>query len=82
MHHNFRTSGVCASAIAFDIEDGKLRNVVFTGGCNGNLKAIGRLVEGQDAKSVAALLSGNTCGYKCTSCADQLSRAITAALGG
>ena len=62
--------------IDFDIEDGKLHNVRFIGGCNGNLKAIGRLVEGKDAKEVADILRGHTCGMKGTSCADQFARAI------
>ena len=53
--------------------------MVFTGGCNGNLKAIGKLVEGMDADEVVAILQGNTCGYNETSCADQLTRAILAA---
>ena len=62
--------------IDFDIEDGKLHNVQFIGGCNGNLKAIGKLVEGKDAKEVADILRGNDCNMKGTSCADQLARAI------
>lgn len=80
MKHTYKTRGTCSSQIAFEIEDGIIRNVVFTGGCNGNLKAIAKLVEGQDAAHVAELLSGNTCGPRSTSCADQLSRAITEAL--
>lgn len=75
-HINFRPGGVCAVSIDFDIEDGKLHNVKFLGGCNGNLKAIGKLVEGKDAKEVADILRGNTCGMKGTSCADQLAKAI------
>lgn len=67
--------------IHFDICDGKLHNVRFDGGCNGNLKAIGKLVEGMDAKAAAAVLRGNTCGFKPTSCADQLARAIEKELG-
>ncbi len=59
--------------------EGKLHNVVFTGGCNGNLKAIGKLVEGMDADQVIALLKGNTCGPNFTSCADQLTKAVEAA---
>ena len=54
----FKTKGTCSSQISFDIVDGKLHNVIFTGGCNGNLKGIGALVEGQDAKDVAARLEG------------------------
>ena len=62
--------------IDFDIEDGKLHNVQFIGGCNGNLKAIGKLVEGKDAKEVAEILRGNDCNMKGTSCADQFAKAI------
>ena len=80
MRYQYSTQGTCSSAVAFDIEDGKLSNVVFTGGCNGNLKAIGRLVEGKDAREIADLLRGNLCGFKNTSCADQLSKAIDRAL--
>ena len=75
-HVSFKTSGTCAVMIDFDVEDGKLHNVKFLGGCNGNLKAIGKLVEGKDAKEVADILRGNTCGMKGTSCADQLAKAI------
>ena len=80
MQYTYRTKGTCSSAIRFEIENGLLRNVVFTGGCNGNLKAIGKLVEGREAKDVAATLRGNTCGPRSTSCADQLAQAIEAAL--
>ena len=76
----FKTKGTCSSQISFDIVDGKLHNVIFTGGCNGNLKGIGALVEGQDAKDVAARLQGIRCGFKSTSCPDQLSQAIKQAL--
>jgi len=73
----FRTKGVCASTITFGIDDdGLMRNVQFAGGCHGNLKAIGLLVEGKPAGEVADILAGNTCGFKKTSCADQLSQAI------
>ena len=78
-HVTFTPKGVCAMQIDYDIEDGKLYNVQFIGGCNGNLKAIGKLVEGMDADQVVALLRGNTCGRNSTSCADQLTRAIEAA---
>lgn len=73
----FLTEGTCAKQINFEIdEEGKIHNLTFIGGCNGNLKAIGRLVEGQPASKVAELLEGNTCGMRPTSCADQLSKAI------
>ena len=80
-HINFITSGVCARQIDFDIdENGYIHNVVFLGGCNGNLKAIGKLVEGKNAKEIADLLEGNQCGPRPTSCADQLSKAIKGVL--
>ncbi len=72
----YRTKGVCASKLSFDIIDGKVFNVSFVGGCNGNLKAISKLVDGMEAKKVVEILKGNTCGYKNTSCADQLAIAI------
>ena len=71
---------VCSREIRFGIEDGKLHNVRFKSGCDGNLKAIGKLVEGQDAAEIAALLKGNDCGRRGTSCADQLACAIEEAL--
>jgi uncharacterized protein (TIGR03905 family) len=80
MHHQFKTHGTCSTKINFDIEDGLLHNVVFTGGCNGNLKAISKLVEGKNAMEIAAMLKGNTCGFNTTSCGDQLSQAIEKAL--
>ena len=80
MKYEYKTRGTCSTKIDFEIEDGKLRNVVFTNGCNGNLKAISKLVEGMDAERVIELLDGNTCGMKNTSCADQLSKAVKAAL--
>ena len=76
----YRPSGVCSRQITFSIEDGKLHNVRFMGGCPGNLLAIGKLVEGADATNIAELLKGNDCGGRGTSCADQLSRAVEAAL--
>ena len=80
-HVKFSPRGVCSIQIDFDIEDGKIYNVKYVGGCNGNLKAIGRLVEGRDAKEVADILRGNTCGMKRTSCADQLAQAIDQYVG-
>ena len=75
-HCVYRPVGVCSQKIEFDLDDGRVRNVVYTGGCNGNLKAVAALVEGQDAKHVEQLLSGIKCGFKQTSCGDQLARAI------
>ncbi len=81
MHCTYQTSGTCSRQIDFDIdEEGKLRNVVYTGGCNGNLKGIKALCEGADASDVAKRLEGITCGARSTSCPDQLSKAIRQAL--
>ena len=81
MDYTFKTKGTCASQISFELEDGTVKNVAFTGGCNGNLKAISKLVEGMEAEKLVALLEGNTCGFKHTSCADQLAVAVKEALG-
>ena len=82
MKYTYRTKGTCSSTISFDLTDGILSDVSFTGGCNGNLKAISRLVEGKNAEEIMKILRGNTCGPRATSCADQLSRAIEEALAG
>lgn len=76
MRYSYTTSGTCSREIYFDVEDGKVRNVEFLGGCNGNLKGIGSLVEGMDIDDVIARLEGTTCGSKPTSCPDQLARAL------
>ncbi|MBQ7921320.1 MAG: TIGR03905 family TSCPD domain-containing protein [Clostridia bacterium] len=80
MEFSYKTKGTCSSMITFTLEDGIVKNVVFTGGCNGNLKAISKLVEGLPAEKVISLLTGNTCGFKNTSCADQLACGIKEAL--
>lgn len=71
---------VCSREIRFSLEDGKLHDVRFQDGCDGNLKAVGKLVEGQDAARIAALLKGTDCSGRGTSCADQFAQAIEAAL--
>lgn len=76
MHHTYTPKGVCSTKIEFDIVDGVLHNVAYQSGCNGNLQAVGRLVEGMDAKEAVARLKGIKCGSKGTSCADQLATAI------
>lgn len=76
----YKTKKTCSGAVSFGLEDGKLHDVKFAGGCEGNLKAIGKLVEGMPAEQVVELLKGNTCGYKNTSCADQLATAVEMAL--
>lgn len=80
MQYEYKTKGTCSQKIFFDIEDGKVKNVQFLGGCNGNLKGIGALVEGQDARDVINRLEGTTCGFKSTSCPDQLAKALKEAL--
>ena len=78
----YTTKGTCARYINFDLEDGKVKNVQFVGGCNGNLKGIGSLVEGMPAEDVIQKLRGTTCGMKNTSCPDQLAKALEEALKG
>lgn len=80
MHYTYKTHGVCSTQIEFDIENEILRNCKFYGGCNGNLKGICRLIEGRRANEVVNILFGVECGFKNTSCPDQLSRAIAEAL--
>ncbi len=80
MHYDFTTRGVCSRQIAFDINEGRLENVAFTGGCDGNLKAIATLVEGMDPETVVKKCSGITCGRKATSCGDQLAEAVKKAM--
>ncbi|MBO8456711.1 MAG: TIGR03905 family TSCPD domain-containing protein [Spirochaetes bacterium] len=72
----YKTSGVCSKKIDFEITDGKLHNVSFTGGCHGNLQGIGRLVEGMEVDEVISRLEGIRCGFKNTSCPDQLAKAL------
>jgi len=79
MKHSYKTQGVCAQKINFDLDGDKVSNVEFFGGCNGNLKAISKLVEGMSVDQIEEKLLGNTCGFKNTSCADQLAKAVRAA---
>ena len=81
-HITFTPRGVCSLQIDFDLdEENKLHNLRFIGGCNGNLRAISKLVEGKDASEIANILRGNDCSGRGTSCADQFSKAIDKALG-
>ncbi len=82
MEYKYKTQGVCAQQITFDINDDVITNVQFYGGCNGNLKAIGKLVDGMKVSEIEDKLLGNTCGFKSTSCADQLAKAVRAAYEG
>ena len=77
--YEYKTSGTCSRSILFDIEDGKVKNVQFIGGCNGNLKGIAALVEGMDVDTVIERVQGVTCGMKKASCPDQLAQALIAA---
>jgi uncharacterized protein (TIGR03905 family) len=74
--YEYETSGTCSTRINFNINDGKLSNVSFENGCNGNLKAIAILVDGMDAEEAVKKLKGIRCGNKKTSCGDQLAKAI------
>ena len=80
MKYTYRTKGTCSRSITFDIEDGVVRNVQFEGGCNGNLKGIGAIVDGMKVEDVIDKLSGIRCGLKPTSCPDQLAKAIDEAM--
>ncbi len=80
MTHSYKTRGTCSRQIDFELEDGIVKNVSFFGGCNGNLKGIGALVEGKPAEEIIALLKGMKCGFKPTSCPDQLAQALEKAL--
>ena len=72
MTFEYKPQGVCARHLKFDIEDGIVKNVKFTGGCHGNLQAIPKLVEGLTVEEVEARIKGIKCGFKNTSCGDQL----------
>ena len=76
MEYSYRTRGVCSMQINFDLDGDVVSNVEFIGGCNGNLKAISKLVNGMTVEQIEGYLKGNTCGYKPTSCADQLAIAV------
>ncbi|MDR0992154.1 MAG: TIGR03905 family TSCPD domain-containing protein [Ruminococcus sp.] len=78
MRYNYQTENTCASQIAFDYNDGIVTNVVFTGGCNGNLKAIPKLIDGWTADLIIEKVAGTTCGRRPTSCSDQLAKALMA----
>ena len=76
MQYTYQTRGTCSREIHFEIEDGKVKNVQYIGGCNGNLKGIGALIEGMDVNEAISRLEGITCGPKATSCPDQLAKAL------
>ena len=76
MRYEVRPQNVCARMITFDLEGEVVKNVAFTGGCNGNLKAVSKLVDGMTVEQIEGYLKGNTCGFRNTSCADQLAQAV------
>lgn len=79
MTFTYKTQGTCSSQIEFELEGNVVKNVKFYGGCNGNLKGISALVEGMTVEEVQQKLAGITCGFKRTSCPDQLAKAVTKA---
>ena len=80
MQYTYKTKGTCSQEIHFEIEDGKLKNVQFLGGCNGNLKGICRLVKGMKAEDVIDRMEGTLCGFRNTSCPDQIAKNLKKAL--
>lgn len=80
MKYTYYTSETCSRQIDFEVNDGKVSNIVFTGGCNGNLQGISRLVDGMSCDEVIQKLEGIKCGFKDTSCPDQLAKAIKEAI--
>ena len=76
MHYTFYPQGVCSRKIELDIENGRVHNIHYLGGCNGNLKALGALAEGMTVEEVEKRISGIRCGMKNTSCGDQLAKAL------
>ena len=80
--YRYTPRGVCSRAIDIDLDGDKVARVEFVGGCDGNLKAISKLIEGKPVDWVVSVLEGNTCGRRTTSCADQLTQALKAAEAG
>lgn len=80
MQYTYKTNGTCSREIIFEIEEGKVHNLYFIGGCNGNLQGIGKLVEGMNVEEVIARVEGISCGGRPTSCPDQLAQALKEAL--
>ena len=76
MHYTYRTQNTCSQTISMDIDGDVVRNISFEGGCNGNLKAVSRLVDGMTVSEIEEKLTGITCGRKSTSCGDQLAHAV------
>lgn len=81
MHYDYKTSGTCSKQISFDIEDGRVRNLRFTGGCGGLTQGVAALAEGMPVDEVIAKIEGIRCSFKKTSCPDQLAQALHTAMG-
>ena len=79
MEFQYKTKGTCSQLIQFELDGNVVHNVRFIGGCNGNLKAVSILVEGMTVEEIEEKLKGNTCGFRNTSCADQLAIAVKTA---
>jgi uncharacterized protein (TIGR03905 family) len=82
MNHRYATKNTCSTAITFELDGGRVRNIAFTDGCNGNLKGLAVLADGMDAHELVKKLKGLRCGRKHTSCPDQLAAAVEQALAG
>ena len=80
MQHSYKPHGVCSRMISFDIEDNIVKNIKFSGGCSGNTKGLAALAEGMTADEIIERLSGIRCGFKGTSCPDQLAKAVAEAV--
>ena len=80
MAYSYKPQGVCARGISFDIEDNTVKNIKFSGGCSGNTQGVAALAEGMDANELIERLAGIRCGFKNTSCPDQLANAVAKAL--
>lgn len=80
MQYEYKTKGTCSQKIFFDVEDGKVHDVQFLGGCNGNLKGISRLLKGMKAEDAIERMEGTTCGPRPTSCPDQIAKNLKKAL--
>ncbi len=76
MHYEYKTKHTCSRSISFDLEGNVVTNIKFNGGCDGNLKAISKLLEGSTVEEIESKLLGNTCGPRPTSCADQLAKGV------
>ena len=77
----YRTKGTCSSSIDIEMDGNVIKSVIFTGGCNGNLQGISKLVEGMSAEDAISRLKGIKCGFKPTSCPDQLAIALESSVG-